>query len=200
MFSLSPERTRCSKCHGQHHVLLCDPHGSNKTQISELPLNSNADKLDPSNSGSDISQTDNNRSQQPSMVSLSHVKSKVLLQAAQVPVLSVTSRIVAVTVLFDTGSNPTYIRSEFVQKVKSERIGPEPVMQHLVTVTPVQVLWETYSMWKWNALILLTGPSLQRRLPSSVPRCIIRKCSTRFHWISMESPWLLAMTQVIWQV
>ena len=65
-------------------------------------------------------------------------------------------------------------------------------MQHLVTVTPVQVLWETYSVWKWNALILLTGPSLQQRFPSSVPRCIIRKCSTRFHWISMESPgcWL----------
>lgn len=104
----------CHSCKGKHHVLICD-----RTRKQPPPP---ASQLPP---GTDSPQPNANLGHALTSASKPPV-TRVLLQSARVTVRG-TKGVAKATVVFDTGSDRTYVRSNLVNKVGFEKCKTEPV-------------------------------------------------------------------------
>ena len=130
----------CNKCNGRHHTLFCDPSRSTKMQTKPPSSGTNEDtgtqdKPPPSHSntpsGSAPATLAHNQLNPPgcnlsSRSDNSAGKSRILLQTACVTVRGGQGD-AKVTVLFDTGSDRSYVCSDLVQRVGLEWSGSEPL-------------------------------------------------------------------------
>ena len=127
----------CIHCHGLHHALLCKPMTSDPAVISNVnveqaqPKMSNKNGAKPSNqpvnseavtshaaSFTGVSSATNN------VLSLSSARTRVLLHSVKV---HGAGGVVVATVLFDTGSDHSYITMDLVRKVDSEWLDAQPM-------------------------------------------------------------------------
>ena len=119
----------CDKCGGRHHVLLCGPR-STSTQHTEKGDPSYRSVSDnPKSVHTESKHTTSSLSLASSTVASSveaHSK-KVILQTAYVTVSGTGGRTDSVTVLFDTGSDRSYISSCSVKCVEPEWVGAQPI-------------------------------------------------------------------------
>lgn len=118
-------RSRCSKCNGWHHVVLCE-----KATASNGTNNANADNTANDNSGHANSSTDQSIEQSTSNVSAvsctSTSKATIMLQTLKVKVKGTNGDVDAV-VLFDTGSDKTYVSKRITDMVNPEWVTSESV-------------------------------------------------------------------------
>ena len=111
----------CSKCHGRHHVLLCNNNDKNSNEIS---VNANASENVVKQERVENSKTENNTvSHSTSAVSNSQndVKKcyRVRLQTARTSARG-KQGVTDVNILFDTGSDRSYVSSSLVKKIQPE--------------------------------------------------------------------------------
>lgn len=99
---------------GRHHALLC------KKKFGDKIVQS-------CQSGSQIKDSANDENPALALMSARSHHSSVFMQMAKVPVVTNTGKIEMANVLFDTGSNKTYVSSEFVRKINPKWEGCEPV-------------------------------------------------------------------------
>ena len=122
----------CRQCRGRHHFILCNP-----------PKPNTVEKSAPSNDASTVAGSGAAVSSNPAPAeavshtgisaintgspgNYSHVRSRVLLQTAWVKVRGNGGTAMA-NVLFDSGSNRSYITSDLVRKLGAEWVDSEPV-------------------------------------------------------------------------
>ena len=129
----------CIHCQGRHHALLCNPMTSDPGVTSNVnveqtqPKMPNKDAAKPSNqpvnseavtshtvSFTGVSSATNN------VLSPSGARTRVLLQSVRVKVHGVGG-VVDATVLFDTGSDRSYITTDLVRKVGPEWLDAQPM-------------------------------------------------------------------------
>ena len=111
----------CSKCHGRHHILLCNNNDKNSNEIS---VNANASENVVKEERIENSKTENNTvSHSTSAVSNSQndVKKcyRVRLQTARTSARG-KQVVTDVNILFDTGSDRSYVSSSLVKKIQPE--------------------------------------------------------------------------------
>ena len=110
-------KMNCTYCgNGRHHVLLC----KKKSEQLGQPENNK-----PLAAGNNLSGKQGDFNHALVMSAKSH--SSVLMQLAKVPVLMNNNKTVLANVLFDTGSNKTYVSGSFVKYAKPKWEGCEPV-------------------------------------------------------------------------
>ena len=95
---------------GRHHFLLC------KKKFDKRNNNSDKDHENPKGGNID-----------PALLSANSHDHQVFMQMARVPVIDKLGKTEMANILFDTGSNKTYISGEFVRKVKPKYEGSEQV-------------------------------------------------------------------------
>ena len=103
---------KCFYCKRGHHALLCSPSTSVKTFTAE-----------PHSQNVPVSHSVTTR---VSSVNTNDVKTRILLQSASVEVRG-QKGVTRVNVLFDTGSDRSYISGDLVQKVGPEWVGTQSV-------------------------------------------------------------------------
>ena len=112
-------RAKCARCKGKHHVLLCMP-----KQISSHTTTSTANSHMLASTSTPTSDTSSDSIKVSTVNTVSGKTNRVLLQTAQVSVKGQSGAAEAV-VLFDTGSDKSYVSSRLV-----DQIGPEWVESH----------------------------------------------------------------------
>ena len=108
-------QAKCIKCKGKHHVLLCVP----KQSSLSAPNSANTCVTNEHKSATNSSVGTVHLS---SVNTVSEKPNQVLLQTAKVSVLG-QSGAAEVIVLFDTGSDKSYVSSRLVEKVGPEWVG-----------------------------------------------------------------------------
>ena len=112
-------REKCARCNGNHHLLLCTGNSPNREPVKQT----------------DVKQTDTKQTSSTSSGSVSHTgvsnasvntRQRVLLQSARVTARGQRGFTEA-TVLFDTGSDRSYVSSELVNKINPEWVGSQQV-------------------------------------------------------------------------
>ena len=124
----------CIHCQGRHHVLLCNPMTSDPGVTSNVnveqtqPKMPNKDVAKPSNQpvNSEVVSFTGVSSAINNVLSPSGTRTRVLLQSVRVKVHGVGS-VVDATVLFDTGSDRSYITTDLVRKVGPEWLDAQPM-------------------------------------------------------------------------
>lgn len=125
-------KSKCTKCKGNHNVLFCLKEVSLASKDSEV--NDEPERLPSSESkgvsgdkGTDlcVSQVGVALSR-PDVVS-KEVNRTCVLQTAKVRLYGNKGQCVTATVLFDTGSDRSYVTSSLVRKVRPKWMGSEPI-------------------------------------------------------------------------
>ena len=115
-------KKNCSKCHEKHHFILCKKVSKNlNVQTNPKKQEGKDEPVTVTNNSSDL-----NLQNLACTVSSKSVCSNVVMQIAKIPVHSEKGVTIA-NVLFDTGSNRTYVSNDFVQRAQPELIGCETV-------------------------------------------------------------------------
>ena len=112
----------CSRCKGKHHLLLCNP--SPDTVGKSSPKTSCAKTVNASTSTADGSVSRVTTATCPEFQTSGH--KRVILQTARVSVRG-TRDVTDATVLFDSGADRSYIRSDLVSKIAPEYVDSEKV-------------------------------------------------------------------------
>ena len=115
----------CTKCCGRHHVLLCETKGEGKKTETVVPSRERSQSI-VQNSESVSACTGHEQVSLNCTGISSVVKPQVMLQTAWVTVRGRKGTVKAV-VLFDTGSDRSYVSSRLVQRVDPEWVCSEPV-------------------------------------------------------------------------
>ena len=119
----------CSKCNGRHHKLLC---GVQSLSAGSSPnvkgINKHVSMASAEISGTveslpSVKPSASNATETTSKVILVGLSARVLLQTARVKVRGAQG----VTILFDTGSDRSYVTSELVSKVGPSWVDSQPV-------------------------------------------------------------------------
>ena len=110
----------CAKCNGNHHALICKPKQSNPPGNHVPPVAPSAASISASSQP-----TSSSESHQMNLTVRSEVS--VLMQTAQVMVSSGRGESVPITVLFDTGSDRTYVSQRLVSKLQPPFVRAEPL-------------------------------------------------------------------------
>ena len=124
---------KCRKCQRRHHQSICEATGSN-TNASNTnagntnPSNTNAGNSDVSNTN--VSNSDENTTDSTTLTSpVPRTKVKVLLQTARTQAYAVNGEKVPVRVLFDSGSQKSYITNQL-----KARLGLTPIKKELLNL------------------------------------------------------------------
>ena len=114
---------RCAKCKGRHHVLLCDPSSRGKQSQFSTSCNTAGDSVHVNNNNVTSGSVNGTHDSVVSNVnSVTGVKTRVLLQTVRVMVQG-RAGVSNAVILFDTGSDRTYISETLVRKIGPEWVG-----------------------------------------------------------------------------
>ena len=118
----------CEKCQGRHHELLCtrdQTHNNDDTRVNSFANQRQRTSRNGNDQESDVSVKPN---VSHTGASISNVQSaQVLLQTAKLAVRGGRGVTVNATVLFDSGSDRSYISRCLVDKIQPEWVGSESV-------------------------------------------------------------------------
>ena len=122
----------CRKCNGRHHEIICGPPAvgptsagvSNVSSQPPPPPSSGNENASATHSSSTTSFVSVANSTPPSDMSASHAS--VALQFARVTVHG-SQGVTEATVMFDTGSDRSYVTQDLVSRVKPKWVDSEPV-------------------------------------------------------------------------
>lgn len=118
---------RCSKCRGWHHMLLCEKTVGDKDNEKKVELeNQSSFESVGSQTNTQSAACDNMSHNNVGVSCASTSKSKVLLQTSRVKICGKQGKFDAV-VLFDTGSDKTYISKRVIDKINLEWVTSESV-------------------------------------------------------------------------
>ena len=115
---------KCSKCKGRHHILLCNPRPTEvESRLTSSAVENDkivAQAVSPSNVyHAAVASAVQNKKQA--------ARASVILQTAYVEATGHTRKKCKVTVLFDTGSDRSYISSKLVKQIDPEWAGAQHV-------------------------------------------------------------------------
>ena len=121
---------KCDKCGGRHHVLLCGPRpNSTQDKGSTSSTGRRSDSHRPVSHVTEPKHTNSNLSlaSNSNVHANSENSKRVILQTADVTASGCTGKSGIVTVLFDTGSDRSYVSSRLVKRVEPEWVGTQPI-------------------------------------------------------------------------
>lgn len=124
----------CCKCQGHHNVLFCLKDQPKVTSVANVPSMSESTEL----AGDSVTATSDNRTQPPvSHVGVALCKAQrdnerlkstcCVLQTAKVRVMNGEGKCVNATILFDTGSDRSYVSKSFIKYVRPTWLNCEPM-------------------------------------------------------------------------
>ena len=128
-------KVKCSKCKGRHNVLCCKESAHAQSYDKHINMNDNQNAKSNNDSSLNTVDNDDNQFNEVTTCSVSNVKhvnlvkvksTFTVLQTAKVEIYG-KQGIVNATLMFDTGSDRSYVSSEFVKRVKPDWVSAEPI-------------------------------------------------------------------------